>query len=309
MEFARKVRKRLTHGFIELGMELARKGDYASVERLRKVLAGAARAALPLRKRLERNMRMVGIYQPHLIDAHFERAIDQMIMLAHVIRAGFAESGCPERFAFDDSFGLLEQAYAKGKGVVCIAPHICGYPVYPPVVTPRIPCVIYLRQNKDPGKMRLNQMMGDAGNGELVYPPAGASKAQRFKVATDVLRQGKMLFICADTPRKPHQGAPVGIFGRTTYFPTGVFIMSLRTGAPVVPVTWHWQDGQYHIHYDEPIELPRGGDLKKKATAAIQQWAGTVDSYLHRYPEMWWNWLDKRWTQIIRTSSDLGRVA
>jgi lauroyl/myristoyl acyltransferase len=290
-------------------MDLARKGDYARVERLRKVLTGAARAAIPLRKRLERNMRLAGVYRPYLIDAHFERAIDQMIMLAHVLRAGFAESGCPERFTFDDSFKLLEQAYAKGKGVVCIAPHICGYPVYPPVVSPRIPCVIYLRQNNDPGKMRINQMMGDAGNGELVYPPAGASRAQRLKVATDVLRQGKMLFICADTPRKAHQGVPVTIFGRTSYFPTGVFIMSLRTGAPVVPVTWHWRDGQYHIRYDEPIELSRGGDLKKKSADAIQKWAGTVDSYLHKYPEMWWNWLDKRWTQIIRSGPDRSRLA
>ena len=76
--------------------------------------------------------------------------------------------------------------------------------------------------------------------------------------------------------------------------------MSLRTGAPVVPVTWHWENDQYHIHYDNPIELKRGGDLKRKAATAIQKWAQTVDAFLHKHPEMWWNWLDKRWTYIIR---------
>ncbi len=148
--------------------------------------------------------------------------------------------------------------------------------------------------------MDINQLMGDAGNGELVYPPEGATKAQRLQVAIDVLRKGKMLFLCADTPRKPDSGVPVTIFGRTAYFPTGVFIMSLRTGAPVVPVTWHWEKGQYHIHYGNPIELSRGGNLKVKAAAAIKKWAQSVDSFLHKYPEMWWNWLDKRWTRIIR---------
>ncbi|MHC4204811.1 MAG: lysophospholipid acyltransferase family protein [Planctomycetota bacterium] len=305
MTITRNLRKRLTHGFLKWGQELAQKSDYAGVERLRKILLGLTKTTIPLRKRLKRNMKLAGVYQPDLINAHFERVVDQIIMLAHVFRAGFPESGCPEKFVFDDSFKLLEQAYAKGRGLVCIAPHICGYPVYPPIVTPRIPCVIYLRQNKDPQKMKITQALGDAGDGELIYPPEGATRAQRLQIALDVLKEGRMLFICADTPRKPHQGVPVTIFDRTAYFPTGVFIMSLRTGAPVVPVTWHWKAGQYHIHYDEPIELSRGGDLKAKAMAAVQKWAESVDSYLHQYPEMWWNWLDKRWTRIIRNGKHL----
>lgn len=153
--------------------------------------------------------------------------------------------------------------------------------------------------------MALNQAIGDAGNGELIYPPEGATKSQRLKVAIDIVRRGKMMFICADTPRKPDDGVPVTIYGRTAYFPTGVFIMSLRTGAPVVPVIWHWENGQYHIRYDNPIELSRGGDLKRKAAAATQKWAQTVDSYLHKHPEMWWNWLDKRWTRILRDDKRL----
>jgi len=306
VNFTRYLRKKLIYGFLRLGQQLSQRGNHASVERLRKILIGFTEIAVPLRKHLERNMKLTGIYQSHLIDAHFKRAIDQMIMLAHVFRAGFPESGCPELFCFDDSFRLLEQAYSKGKGVINIAPHICGYPIYAPIVSPRIPCTMYLRRNKDPGKMQLNIDIGKAGDGELVYPPNGASKAQRLQVAIDVLRQGKMLFIAPDTPRKPRDGIPVTIFDRTAYFPTGVFIMSLRTGAPVVPVTWHWEGGKYHIHYDNPIELTRGGDLKRKAMIATQKWAESVDTYLHQYPEMWWNWLDKRWTRIIRNRQKPG---
>jgi len=304
MNFTRQLRKKATHGFLKWGQDYAIKSDHTAIERLREILLRVTKFAVPLRKRLERNMELAGIYKPHLIDAHFERAIDQMIMLAHVFRAGFPESGCPERFTFDDSFELLRQAYDRGKGVISIAPHICGYPVYAAIVNPRIPCAIYLRRNKDPQKMELNQAIGDAGNAELIYPPEEATKSQRLKVAIDILRQGKMMFICADTPRKSDEGVSVTIFGRTAYFPIGVFIMSLRTGAPVVPVFWYWENGQYHIHYDNPIELTRGGNLRKKASEAIQKWGQTVDSYLHKYPEMWWNWLDKRWTRIIRNGKD-----
>ena len=75
--------------------------------------------------------------------------------------------------------------------------------------------------------------------------------------------------------------------------------MSLRTGAPVVPTWWYWKDGVYHIRYSEPIEVLRGGGLRAKARVAMQQWGADVDAFLREHPEMWWNWLDKRWTNII----------
>ncbi|MBN1764587.1 MAG: lysophospholipid acyltransferase family protein [Sedimentisphaerales bacterium] len=300
MELTRKLRKTLTFGALRGGMELACRGNVTSVERLRQIMTDLTRIAIPLRIRLARNMKLTGVYHPKLIDHHFERVIDQLIMLAHIFRAGFSESGCPERFIFDDSVKLLEQAYAKGKGVINIAPHICGYPVYAAVVSQRFPCGIYLRHNKDPRKMRLNNAIGQAGGGDLVYPPKGASKAQKLQIAIDVLRQGKLLFITPDTPRRPQKGIAVTIFDKTVYFPPGIFIMSMRTGAPVVPVFWDWRDGAYHIQYEPPIELTRKGRIKDLAEMSMQKWAKSVDGFLHEHPEMWWNWLDKHWTRIIR---------
>jgi len=301
VELLRQLRKTLTFGALRAGMEMSQRAKSPDIpEAIRGVLRCLVRAAIPLRIRLARNMKLAGVYRKGLIDAYFERAIDQMVMLAHVFRAGFPASGCPEKFRFDDTFAMLEQAYAGGRGVINISPHICGYPIYPPIVTPRIPCSIYMRRNKDPRKMRINEAIGLAGKGHLVYPPAGASRSERLRVAIDVLRQGRLMFITPDTPRKNGDGVAVTIFGRQVYFPTGVFIMSLRTGAPVVPTVWHWDGWAYRIRYGQPIELARGGGLKKQAQAAMQKWAKSVDACLHEHPEMWWNWLDKRWTRILR---------
>jgi lauroyl/myristoyl acyltransferase len=303
MKLSRRFRKKLTLGCLRLGQVLAQRGDVRTLEAMRKGLRIFTRSALPLRRRLEKNMRLAGIYREGLLDAYFERAIDQLIFLAHAIQGSFYTSGCHQRFRFDDTFCLLEQAYARGKGIINIAPHICGYPVYAGPVSFRIPCVIYSRNNQDPVKMRITETAAKVGKAEWVYPPNDATKAQRLQVAIDVLRQGKMMFLTPDTPRKPDQGIPVTIFGRRAYFPTGVFVMSLRTGAPVVPVWWHWADGAYHINYGEPIEIQRGGQLREKAGAAMQHWAAQADAFLRKHPDMWWNWLDKRWTYIIRNGS------
>ncbi|MCK4275066.1 MAG: lysophospholipid acyltransferase family protein, partial [Phycisphaerae bacterium] len=296
-----ELRKTLTLGGLRVGMEFARRAQGAtSIEALRYAALGATRIAIPLRTRVAKNMKLAGVYRPGLVSAHAERAIDHLIMMAHVFRTGIIKSGSREQFRFDESFGLLEQAYAAGKGVLNIAPHICGFPLYAPVVTQRIPCSIYLRHNKDRRTMRITKGLGLAGEGHLVYPNSGSSKARRLQVAIDVLREGKMLFLTPDTPRKPEQGVPVTLFGRTVYFPTGVFIMSMRTGAPVVPIVWHWENGAYHIRYGEPIEFTRKSRLKEQAAAAVRKWTQTVDEFLRTHPEMWWNWLDKRWTSILR---------
>ena len=126
----RRLRKTLTFGGLRVGMEFSRRADGAAVEALRVAALGATRITIPLRMRLRTNMKLAGVYRPGLEGAYFERAIDQMIMLAHVFRAGFPESGCPEKFRFDDSIRHLVEAYSAGRGVICIAPHLCGYPLY-----------------------------------------------------------------------------------------------------------------------------------------------------------------------------------
>ncbi|MDD4888803.1 MAG: lysophospholipid acyltransferase family protein [Phycisphaerae bacterium] len=302
LEVLRTLRKTITFGALRVGMEVARKcGSVEILECIRRGALAFGRVAWPLRARLATNLRAAGMDRPGLIDAIGARCVDQLMMLAHVFRTGqFATSGNLERFAFDDSLRILEQAHARGRGVIAIAPHICGYPVFAPVVTPRIPCSIYLRRNKDPRKMRITESVGLAGQGHLVSPSANASKQERLKVALDVLRQGRMLFITPDTPRKPDDGVEVSILGRRVYFPTGVFTMALRTGAPVVPVWWHWDGGVYRVRCGEPIELVRGRGVAEQAEGAMRTWAGQVDAHLHEHPDMWWNWLDKRWTRILR---------
>ncbi len=298
MNWTRKIRKSATVTFLNWGCRLARKGNPKTLIRLRRTLRIFAKTALPLRRQLRKNIKAAGLPPDNLVNHYFERAIDQMIMLAEIFQNG-PESGCLDQFHLDDSFRYLEQAFAKGKGAICIAPHICGYPVFAGVLSRRIPCVIFARNNKDRRKMQISEAAVKMAQGELIYPPDGATKAQRLQIALDVLRKGRLLFLTPDTPRKPHEGTAVTLFGRQAYFPTGVFVMSLRTGAPVVPAWWYDKDGLYHTRFSEPIELPRGGSLREKTETAMKKWAAQTDAFLHEHPEMWWNWLDKRWSQIL----------
>ncbi|MCI0586055.1 MAG: lysophospholipid acyltransferase family protein [Planctomycetes bacterium] len=302
MTLLRELRKNLTFRLLRSGIRGARRASSAdSIERLRKALRVASRLALPLRRKVATNMELAGLRRPGLVEAHFERAIDQYVMMAHLLRAGsFAASGCADRYVFDDSFGILERAHAAGRGVIHIAPHICGYPLYGCRVGMRLPCRTFMRRAKDPRKWRLNSSALEAGEGHFVFPPEDAAETDRLKVAMEVVRSGKVLYITPDFPRMPGKGTPVSFLGRTAYFRPGAFIMGLRTGAPVVPVFWHWEDGAYRVRVGEPYELDRSRGIQEQAEAATRKWAADVDAFVREHPAMWWNWLDKRWTQILR---------
>ncbi len=303
MELIRNIRKKATVNLLRFGQYLAMHGSYRTVERLGTIMRIFFRVLLPLRWRLKTNIRCAGLNPEGLVDAYFERSIDQLIMLAHGFRVDFDINMLVKKFKFDETFEILEKTYGEGKGVITIAPHIAGYPVYGAIICSRIPCTIYLRRNMDPRKMKITETVAKASKAELISPPVNATKAQRLQVAIDALRQGKMIFLTPDTPHKPEAGVAVEIFGKTAHFPSGVFIMSLRTGSPVLPVWWYWKEGFYHIRYSEPIKLERGGELRKKAEAAVKEWGAQVDAFIREHPEMWWNWLDKRWTKIIRNET------
>jgi lauroyl/myristoyl acyltransferase len=245
-------------------------------------------------------MTAAGVYRPDLEDQALQRATEQLSFLMHVVRAGFPDSGVPERFRVDDSLHHLHQAYDGGKGVLVISPHLCCYPIMPRVLDDYVPCSIYLRRSPNPGKHAINMAMGRAGGGHLIHPPANASSVEELMTTLRILRQGRALFITPDVPRKPNQGVPVTIFGRTVYLPTGVMIMAMRSGAPIVIATWHClPDGIYHVHLHEPMDFSARGNRQARAAAGMRHFAQIMDDFLHIHPEMWWNWLDKRWSRIL----------
>ncbi len=303
MALSRRLRKDAVMRLLEGGAYLARRCNRRQVDIVHRVALGMVKACLPLRVRLARNMKAAGLYRRGLVDLHFDRAADQMFMLMHVLRAGFDASGAADRFRFDDSLRHLDAIRASGRGALIISPHLCGYPLFPRVLADRFPCSIYLRRSPDPRKHRVNMMVGAAGDGHMVYPPADGARSERLFVALRVLREGRGLYLTPDLPRKPDEGTEVHVLGRRAYFPVGVVIMAMRARVPIVMVDWHWSDGVYRVRCHEPLDVSSSGCRSEAAGSVLRLFAARMDEVVRAHPEMWWNWLDKRWTWLLRTGS------
>jgi lauroyl/myristoyl acyltransferase len=299
---SRPIRRFLTIRLLQSGATLARHTNRAGIRRIRHVAQTSIRLIPPLTRRVVRNMRRADVHRGGLENEYFARAGDQMEFLMHILRSGYEESGVGDRFRFDESLSHLKTAHQDGRGVLVLAPHLCGYPILPRVLAEHVPCSTYLRHSPDPAKHALNLLTGQAGGGHLVFPPAGGTPAARLTVALGVLREGRALYVTPDLSRKPDEGVPVSIWNRTAYFPAGVMIMALRTGAAVVLAKWFYRGECYHVRFDAPFWLQRRGNRTDRVQQAMTAFATMMDRHLRRYPEMWWNWLDKRWTRILRES-------
>lgn len=117
MSWARRLRKNLTLSALTLGMRFSQRAKTTSnIEALRRFFMLFGRVAIPLRSRVARSMRRAGVYQRGLVDEYFRHAIEQLCMLSDVFRAGFADSCCPDKFKFDDSFKIVELVHCSGAG-------------------------------------------------------------------------------------------------------------------------------------------------------------------------------------------------
>ncbi len=110
------------------------------------------------------------------------------------------------------------------------------------------------------------------------------------------MRAGESVGILMDTNMTPPQGVFVDFFGRQACTASGLARVALKTEASVVPgfLVWEEAEGQYVLHFGEPIEPVVTGDREGDIVALTQQCTGVIESWVRRYPEQWL-WIHRRW--------------
>ena len=103
----------------------------------------------------------------------------------------------------------------------------------------------------------------------------------------EVLRQGSVLGMVGDRTFRG-EGIPVSFFGRRVVLPRGPALLSLRTGAPVIPV-FFLREGpwRFRFHLESPIWPPQGSRRMGQVRALTQTYAEIIERYIRRFPTQW----------------------
>jgi lauroyl/myristoyl acyltransferase len=101
-----------------------------------------------------------------------------------------------------------------------------------------------------------------------------------------VLREGKVLGILADRA-VTGVGERVEFFGREALLPSAAVVLSMRTGAPLVPSFAGRSDGVLSASFEPPLEIPSTGDRQADVREGVQRFARVLERYVRRAPEQW----------------------
>jgi KDO2-lipid IV(A) lauroyltransferase len=119
---------------------------------------------------------------------------------------------------------------------------------------------------------------------EVVLATGGTEVMRSLEAA---LGDNKAVALLSDRDLKG-KGVPVTFFGEETTLPPGPATLSLRTGAPVLPVASYYEgDNGYRVVVRPPIPIPAEGTRSEKVQEMTQALANEMESLIRAAPQQW----------------------
>jgi Kdo2-lipid IVA lauroyltransferase/acyltransferase len=205
--------------------------------------------------------------------------------------AGKAKEHVEERIAVEGKENL-ENALARGKGVIAISAHISNYPILAQQFSRKgFPFVMVIR---DP-KSRIISAMYTKGR-ELIELHAIFTTPERqfYKNALKVLNSNGVLCLISDE-NKRHGGIFVDFFGHPASTPPGPAALALRTGAALVPVFLiRNQDNSQTIIIEKELAWKKTVSPDRDVQEITARFTKIIEHYVRKDLSQWM-WTNFRW--------------
>jgi KDO2-lipid IV(A) lauroyltransferase len=188
----------------------------------------------------------------------------------------------------------VEAAEALGRGLFFLTAHLGFWELAPPVLGLYRGAVgIVVRPADNPWLDReLTGLRARFGN--FVLPKRGAAR----KMLETIRRRGRVGLLI-DQRVQAKEGIETTFFGHAALTSPILARMSLRTGAPVVPVTIYPEpEGRYRLVARPAVLPPEGAVDDEPAVAALtQRYLAVAEEDIRAHPEMWL-WMHRRWDRV-----------
>ncbi len=183
----------------------------------------------------------------------------------------------------------LRAARAKGKGVIAVSAHLGNWEIGA-VVLGHLghPPTWLLRPIENPVVQdALNEARATAGIHVI-------TKWGGLREGIHVLRRGEVLAMLVDQDARD-QGVFVPFFGREASTLKSPALLSLRTGAPIVPfAAIRRPEGGFLLEIGEGFVAEGSADQEADLERATARFTSTIEGWIRRHPEQWL-WIHRRW--------------
>ena len=186
----------------------------------------------------------------------------------------------------------LDMALTQGKGVIALGAHLGPFTlVGTRLCVEGYPFNLIINEGSFPRLWKkLKGFQQRLGQNTIPLKPVTSS----LKKSLNCLRRNEILYLIADEQQR-RGGIPVPFFGQKAYTASGPAILSLKTGAPILPMFILREDGiQRKLVIGQPIEIERTFDMANDVQMLTAKFTLAIEKVVRQYPSQW-SWLNRRW--------------
>ncbi len=184
----------------------------------------------------------------------------------------------------------IQQAHARGRGVVCISAHLGNWELHAwSVARHGLPLAAVGKENVDPRLNRLVDRFRSRGGLRNVWRGQPGAAVAMLRA----LRRGELLAMLIDQDTNV-QNVFVPFFGRPAATPRAAADLVVRTGATALVCLNHRGDDGVYRASTEEVEVPRTGDDERDVVELTARFTARIEAGIRAHPEQW-VWMHQRW--------------
>jgi len=181
------------------------------------------------------------------------------------------------------------EAYAKGKGVLLIVPHMGNWEVCARWLTQNLPEVnAVVRKQKEPWIEKMLQTFRADTGMKVIY------NRDSLRQVLSVLRKGELVIMMIDQHMR--KGAvKVDFFGHPAMTSAAAALLAVKTGCEVlVGACYRNENGDWRCEFSDPIETIVTANRDVDYITNTQRYVSMIEKMVREHPEDWM-WMHRRW--------------
>jgi KDO2-lipid IV(A) lauroyltransferase len=191
----------------------------------------------------------------------------------------------------------LDNALSHEKGVIAVSAHLGNFTLIGvKMLREGYPFTTLVKESKHQGIANGIRKIQKGQDGRFIYMDPWSKAVRQILYS---LKKNEIVCLIADEKRK-HTGIYVDFFGEPALTATGPAILSLRTGAPIVPIfIVRNEDHSHHIFIEPQLEYNLNSNTTEDTYTITTAYTIVIEKYIRMYPDQWF-WVNNRWKKKKR---------
>jgi KDO2-lipid IV(A) lauroyltransferase len=186
----------------------------------------------------------------------------------------------------------LDRALSKGNGAIALGMHLGSFILLVSrLVIEGYPCNLVINRTHFPKLWQSFERYHRISGAKPIYTKPNVTAVKK---SLNCLRRNEILHALADEQQR-HRGISTPFFGQQVFTSPGPAILSIKTGAPMLPMyVLRGNEMERTLVIESPVTIQQTGDEERDIELLTCEFTCRIEQIVRQYPSQW-SWLNRRW--------------